>query len=377
MKIKNFTILILSVLILNLIYVNVGYSQTVRIKDITTVYGVNTNPLIGYGLVVGLAGTGDKSYGGLSVNSVAKQTLVNMLKNMGIIIDEKNYFYLKNVAAVMVTADLPAFASAGEKIDITVSSLADATSLEGGILLLTYLQGADGQIYLSAQGPLSVGGMNTGIKKNQEKKNYTLTGRIANGGLVLKPFYANLVKDNKIILILSQEDFTVAKNITEIINKTYGEETAKTLDSSRVEITLPTDYEENPWDFISQIENLNINIDNKAVVVINERTGTVIIGGNVKVLPVAISHGNLKISISATEEVSQPSALSLGTTKITQSYKTKAKEEDKKISLLKNGSTIENIVDALNSLGVTPRDLISVLQALKEAGALQAELKVM
>lgn len=346
-------------------------AMLVRIKEIAKVQEEASNPLMGYGLVVGLSKTGDKVLSTI-------QSVVNMLKNFGVNVSVAAAS-VKNVAAVVVTADLPPFAQSGDRVDCTVSSLGDATSLEGGVLLTTPLLAADNTTYGLGSGPVSIGGFNlTAGGGAKISKNHPLVGRVTDCVLIAKDAPQSAMKADRVLFALHQPDYKTAFYLAQSINKYFGVPLAKALNSSKVEVDIPENYKALKANFISEIEGLQVSPDMKSIVVVNERTGTVIMGGDVKIFPVAIAQGNLTVTVEDTPEVSQPSTpLTLGTTVVTPKNKLTVKEEKKQLTVLKNGNTISDIVKALNSLGVAPRDLIAVLQALKEAGALQAELKIM
>lgn len=348
-------------------------AMLVRIKDIAKVQEEAGNPLTGYGLVVGLAKTGD-SQGVLSTI----QSVANMLKNFGVSVSVSQV-RVRNVAAVIVTAELPPFAQTGDRVDCTVSSLGDATSLEGGILLTTPLLAADSTTYGLGSGPVSIGGFNiTAGGGAKISKNHPLVGRIADCVLIAKDAPQSAMKTDSVSFSLHQPDYKTAFYVAQSINKYFGVPLAKAANSSKVEVEIPENYKDLKANFISEIEGLQVSPDVKSVVVVNERTGTVVMGGDVKIFPVAIAQGNLTVKVEETSQVSQPNTpLTMGTTVVAPKNTLTVKEEQKQLTVLKNGNSISDIVKALNSLGVAPRDLIAVLQALKEAGALQAELKIM
>ncbi len=344
-----------------------------RIKDIANWAGVRENQLIGYGLVVGLNGTGDKD------GTYLYQPIANMLSRMGITVNVRDLKgKVKNVAAVMVTAKLPTNVKPGTKIDVQVSSIGDAKSLQGGTLLLTPLMGPDGDVYALAQGPVSVGGFIAAGRAAQTVKNHQNVGYIPEGALVEKTVAVNLVDKEELQLLLNYPDITTAKNIAEGINEKFRLNIAKALDPSSVSVLVPSSFKGNIIDFMAEVEKIDVTTDVPAKVVINERTGTVVIGSNVKILPTALAHGGLTITIKETPEVSQPLPLAPrgATTEVVP--RTEVKTEEKQASLTEvKGSTVGELIKALNALGVTPKDLISILQALKTSGALKAELIIM
>lgn len=343
-----------------------------RIKDLAHVRGVRTNQLIGYGLVVGLAGTGDSDKTRFTI-----QSIVSMLSRMNIRIDPQG-LKLKNVAAVMVIADLPAFAREGNTIDITVNSIGDAKSLTGGTLLVTPLRGHDGNIYAVGQGPLSVGGFSIAAKGGAgETKNHPTVGRIPDGALVEREVPVELAADDIITLQLRDADFTTAARMAKVIDMNLGGPFAKALDSGTIEVTLPPPYRKGKQvEFVALVERLQVTPDAVAKVIVNERTGTIIMGQDVRLAPVAVAHGNLTVSIKR-ENVAVPAApLTPGQTAIQTNVDVQVEEEQRNLVNLKEGASLADVVEGLNQLGATPRDLITILQAIKQAGALRAEVEV-
>jgi len=345
----------------------------VRVKDIAYVQGVRDNQLYGYGLVIGLQGTGDNS----QIFKVTSQMAVNIFQKLGVLIS-KSDFFSKNVAAVMITANIPAFARPGDKLDVIISSIGDAKSLEGGVLLQTTLQGTDNEVYAVAQGPLSIGGYNVEGAAQSTRKNISTTAYISNGAIVEKEIQASILYGKSLSVVIRDPDFTTANRLVEVINNLYPN-SSKAIDSAVVNIIPPSDFqsENTIVRFVANIEELYIKPDSIARVIINERTGTIVAGENVRIATVAIAHGNLSITISEKPEASQPNALSSGETKKLQRTDIQVSEEDKKLMVLQEGVTISDVARALNVLGVTPRDLISIFQAIKRAGALHAELVIM
>jgi flagellar P-ring protein precursor FlgI len=341
-----------------------------RIKDMASLEGVRTNQLVGYGLVVGLDGTGDQTNTLFTV-----QSLVNMLQHMGIQVDPKQV-KVKNVAAVMVTADMPPFARIGNRIDVMVSSAGDAKSLVGGTLLLTPLKGVDGKVYGLAQGPLVIGGIGASGAGQRVAKNHLQVGRIANGASVEREIPMALNEKNNLTLTLFNPDFITATRMSDAINKSMGPGLARALDSGTLTVAVPPIYKDRVASFVAAVESLDVTPDEVAKIVVNEKTGTVVIGENVRISTVAISHGNLSITVTETPQVSQPGPLSSGRTKVTPQTNIQVKEQEKKVLELPAAATIGDLVRGLNAMGVTPRDLISVLQTIKAAGALQAELEI-
>lgn len=337
-----------------------------RIKDIAAIKGVRSNQLLGYGLVVGLNGTGDKSG-----TAFTTQSLGNMIERMGVHVNPTS-LKPKNVAAVMITSEMPAFSRIGSRMDVVVSSMGDAKSLAGGTLLMTPLRGVDGNVYALAQGALSIGGAGG----NGTTKNHLLVGRISGGATVEKELTNNFNDKEELLMTLYNPDFTTVSRIVSTINKKSKQKVAKAVDSGALRITVPDSMKGRVTEFIAGIEGLPIVPDNPAKVVVNEKTGTVIIGENVSISTVAVSHGNLTITIRNKKEVSQPPPLSPGQTTVTADKNVEITEEKARVMVLPKGTTIKDLVKALNAIGVTPRDLISIFQSIRAAGALQAELEV-
>lgn len=344
-------------------------AQATRIKDIAAFDGVRDNQLVGYGLIVGLNGSGDSDQTKFPV-----QSLVNVLERMGVTIN-RNDVKVKNVAAVLVTATLPPFAKQGTKLDVTVSSVGDAKTIAGGTLVMTPLKGADNQVYAVAQGSVLTNSFAFGGQGATATKNHPTAGRIVGGALVERELPNVLAGRSTLRLNLAQADFTTASRVAEAINKRFNG-SAGTGDGGSIMVQLPSDYASRPVDFIAQVENLEVQQDTPARVVVNERTGTIVMGDKVQIAAVAVSHGNLALTIKETPKVSQPAPLSKGETTVVPRTELKVQEEQKRLSLLPAGTTIGEVVRGLNLLGVTPRDLISILQAIKAAGALQAELVI-
>jgi flagellar P-ring protein FlgI len=344
--------------------------NAIRIKDIASFMGDRSNQLIGYGLVVGLNGTGDKDKTKFTIN-----TLANLLDNMGIHVDPKDV-KVKNVAAVMVTANFPPFLRSGSRIDIQVSSTGDATSLEGGTLLMTPLKGPDGQVYAVAQGPLTLGGFSAAGAGASVTKNHPTVGFISGGALVEREVPNRFGETRQLMLVLKTPDFSTVKQIAQSINAALGGNGAHAVDAATIKLDVPAQEGTGLVDMISQVENLQIQPDVVAKVIVNERTGTVVMGDNVRISPVAIAHGGLTVQISEEPVVSQPLPLSQGKTAVMPNTQVQVQEKKGSLALVGSGVTIAQVVKGLNSIGVTPRDLITILQAIKAAGALQAELEI-
>ena len=342
-----------------------------RVKDIAGIKGARPNQLIGYGLVVGLNSTGDDDK-----TEFTFQSLTSMMKRMGIVVDKKKVD-LDNVAGVMVTATLPSFTKVGTRIDVVVSSMGNAKNLQGGTLLMTPLSAPDGNVYAVAQGPLSTGGFAAGgAAGGGVQKNHPTVGYIPGGAIIEKDLSLNLLEKNVMSLNLNNPDFTTCLRLTRVINMGLGEEFAQSVDAGTVEIKIPGEFRERLVEFISLVENLDIGTDAIAKVVLNERTGTVIMGENVRISTVAISHGNLSIIVKERERVSQPLPFSEGETVVTPDTEITIKEEDSLLMVVPEGVNLREVVGGLNAIGVSPRDLISIFQAIRASGALQAELVI-
>jgi flagellar P-ring protein precursor FlgI len=347
-------------------------STAVRIRDLTMVAGARDNQLVGYGLVVGLAGDGDKD------PVYAKQTLANLLQRFGVTVPAAA-LSSKNVAVVMVTADIPAFIKPGAKLDIQVASLSDAKSLQGGVLLQTPMFGADNQVYAVAQGALAVGGFTGGTGGAggaSVTKNHPTVGVIVNGALVEREIPATIVQNNAIELLLRDPGYTTAARLAAAVNEKFPD-SAQAIDATSIKVLLPSGAETRVVDFIARVEGIEVYPDTPARVIINERTGTIVATARIKISQCAISHGNLVISISSTPEASQPNALSnTGETAVLNRTKTQVDEPKTGMVNLPDLPTVEKVATALNGLGVSPRDMMAIFQAMKQAGALQAELLI-
>ncbi|MCH7866272.1 MAG: flagellar basal body P-ring protein FlgI [Myxococcales bacterium] len=350
----------------------VDCAMAARLKEIANVKGVRENPLIGYGLIVGLAGTGDKSGTEFTI-----QSLTSMLAKMGIALDPSQ-IKVKNVAAVMVTARLPAFARTGNRFDVTVASLGDSTSLAGGTLLMTPLLGSDGKIYAIAQGAVSVGGFSSGGSRRGVQKNHPTVGRVANGATVEREIQFEISGLSVFEVNLNQPDFTTSVRTARVINAHFGEAIADAVSSGSIVVRVPESFAKHVVRFLSEVEMLNVEPDRVAKVILNERTGTVVMGAGVMISTVAIAHGGLTVTISSKKEASQPSALALGgETVVVENTDVEVYEEDARLNIVESTVTIGELVRGLNAMGISPRDLIAIMQAVKAAGALTAELEVM
>jgi flagellar P-ring protein precursor FlgI len=347
-------------------------SATSRIKDLANIEGVRQNQLIGYGLVVGLNGTGD------TLNNIpfTKQSLQAMLERLGVNIRGAQ-IRTGNVAAVMVTANLPAFGTQGTRIDITVSALGDAKSLQGGTLLVTPLLGADGNVYAVGQGSVAIGGFSAEGESARVTKGVPTVGRVSNGAIIERELEFALNKLSQVRLALRNSDFTTGKRIAAAINDFMGAPTAEPIDPSTVQLTLPKNFAGNVVGLLTEIEQLQVEPDLPAKIVIDERSGIIVIGRDVRVSTVAVAQGNLTVTVSESPQVSQPNPLSRGQTTTVPRTRIGVQEDGRQLHVVKDGVSLQQIVDGLNALGIGPRDLISILQAIKAAGAIQADIEVM
>lgn len=347
-------------------------AQAIRLKDISRIQTQRSNQLYGVGLVQGLAGTGDGQQFPLTV-----ELLRTVFKNLNI--NSAVSLRTKNLAAVFITVEIPAFAKNGDKLDVTVASMGDAKSLQGGILLQTPLQGADGQVYAVAQGPISIGGFSAGQGGNRVSKNHPTVGRIPNGAIVEEEIPTNLESSpGMITLNLRNDDFGTCVKVAQAINKKLGEGTAIALDAKSVQIRVPLEFTNRLPELIAEIETLRVNPDAPARIVINERTGTVVIGANVRILPVAIAHSNLTIDIQKDFLVSQPAPFGPrgSETVVVPQNTVKVEETRAEVAEFNAGVTLGELVKALNALRMTARDIVAILQAIKDTGALQGELVI-
>ena len=348
-----------------------GSAQAVRIKDLASVHGVRSNQLIGYGLVVGLNGTGDKGSTAFTI-----QGLANMLNRMGIKVTA-DQLKVKNVAAVMVTAELPPFSRQGSKIDVTLSSMGDCTSLLGGTLLLTPLKGLDGEVYVMSQGPVSIGGFSAGGEAASVTKNHPTVGRIPGGGIVERELDYDFADLRTMTINLRNPDFTTADRMASAINQSMPQMKARAIDPATITVDLPYGQGSDMVNLMARMENIDITPDQTAKVIVEERTGTVVIGENVRIKTVAIASGSLTITVVEDAQVSQALPFAPGgETVVVPNTNVNAVEAQRALAVVPQGNTIADVVRALNSLGATPRDLIVILQALKSAGALNAELEI-
>ena len=344
--------------------------RKVYLRDITQIEGIRENQLVGYGLVVGLDRTGDTQQTFFTV-----QTLANALQRLGVQIPT-GQVVVKDVAAVFVTAQLPPFARSGMKLDITVSATGDAKSIEGGVLLLTPLRAANGQIYAEAQGPLVIGGYSEGANGNSKTVNHVTVGRIAEGATVERDAAVDLTQYRVIPLLLNNPDFTTARNVVDAVNSEFGKSIAKAIDSRRIDVDVAASGSSSVPDLISRIQNLSIEVREPAKVIINERTGTIVMGGDVKLSPVSVIHGSLSINIESIQQVSQPLPNSQGKTETVEQTKLTVTDQPAQSIDLQAGANVDELIRGLHAIGATSHDIIAILQAIKAAGGLEADLEV-
>lgn len=352
---------------------DVQQARLARVKDVATVEGIRDNQLIGYGIVVGLRGTGDSQQ-----TVFPMQTLISTLERMGVNLQQSpqlSTMRTQNMASVFISATLPAFARPGNKVDITVSSAGDARSLEGGLLLLAPLYGPDGQIYAEAQGPLVLGGYAVASNGNLKQYNHPTTARVPGGAMVERSVPLDLSKMRSLSLLLNDADFRTAEFMAAAINKEMARTVAHAMDSRRIALTVAPS--EDVPAFLAKVESVEVETYPRAKVVVNERTGTVVIGGDVRLQPVSILHGGLSVNVVTEYQVSQPAPFSQGTTQVVPQTTVQAQEKPANRIELKQGATVDTLVENLQQIGATARDIISILQAMKEAGALEAELEVL
>jgi flagellar P-ring protein FlgI len=346
---------------------------TVRVKDVASMEGLQPMPLMGYGLVVGLNKTGDRRQ-----TIFSAQTLANMLRQFGVLVDGEEV-KIENIAAVLVTAELPPFVRRGGRLDVTVSSIGDARSLQGGTLLATALRGTDGGVYALAQGPLTLGGFGGGRGASSVQVNHLTAGRVPSGGLVqTAPPQAEMTSREQLSLALHDPDFTSANRLADAINADLGPGAAAAVDAGTVTVRVPPEYRASLPSLMARLEPLPLTMDAPARVVINERTGTVVVGNGVRLSPAAVAHGNLSVRITTKFNVSQPAPLSQGgQTVVVPDERVDVDEGDNKLIAMDEGATLDQVVRALNALGATPRDIIAIVQALKAAGALNATIVIL
>ncbi len=352
----------------------VAVQGAVRLKDIVSIEGVRDNQLVGYGIVVGLNGTGDKRQTVFSA-----QSLTNMLVRMGVSVPA-TAILVRNTASVLVTANLPPYAQPGTRIDVTAAAIGDAQNLQGGLLVMTPLRAADGQVYAVAQGPVVTGGFVAGRGGNSQTVNHPTVGRMPEGAIVERA-PPTVAPGDQIRLQLHRADFTTAARVVEVLNKQFtpakdGARVARAENADLVVVTVPSAYAQRRVEFIAEVEAATVDADTPAKVVVNERTGTIVVGRDVKIRPASILHGSLTVEIKTAVDVSQPAPLSGGTTTVTKQPTTSAKEDRAQAVSLKPGATVEDLVRALTAIGSTARDIIAILQNLRAAGALEAEIEV-
>src|ERR1700761_2780126 len=342
----------------------------VFLRDVTQIEGVRENQLVGYGLVAGLNRTGDTQQTFFTV-----QTLANALIRMGVQINPGTVV-VKNIAAVFVTASLPPFARPGMKVDVTVSSVGDAKSITGGVLLLTALRAPNGQVYAEAQGPLVIGGYSEGSAGNTRSVNHPTVGRIADGGIIEREAAVDLSRFRTLSLLLLNSDFTAARDIADVINHEFGKPIATAIDSNRIDVNVADSGAQSVPILISRVQNLSINFRSPAKVVVNERTGTIVMGGDVRLSPVSVIHGSLTIDVQRINLVSQPPPFSRGQTKVVPETRLSVTEAPAQSIELQEGANVDELIKGLHAIGATSHDIIAILQAIKAAGGLQADLEV-
>jgi len=342
----------------------------VMIRDLTQIQGVRDNQLVGYGLAIGLKNTGDSQQTFFTV-----QTLANSLQRMGVQITP-GVVVVKNVAAVFVTATLPPFARPGMKIDVTVSSVGDAKSIQGGVLLLTALRAANGEVFAEAQGPLVIGGYSEGAAGNSKSVNQPTVGRIAEGATVERDASVDLSRFKTVSLLLLNSDFTAARDIADVINKDFGKPIATALDSRRIDVDVAASGAPSVPILISRVQNLSITFRSPAKVVVNERTGTIVMGGEVRLSPVSVIQGSLTIDVETKHVVVQPAPLSNGKPEVVDETKISVNDAPAQSIQLEEGANVDELIKGLHAIGATSHDIISILQAIKAAGGLEADLEV-
>ncbi len=365
---KNLTMIVGFVMLL----AETGWAAPARLKELVAIEGVRDNQLVGYGLVVGLNGTGDKRQ-----TIFAAQTLANLLGRMGVTVNPQA-MQVKNVAAVMVTATLPPFAQPGTRVDVTVSTIGDAANLQGGQLLLTSLKGVDGQTYVAAQGALITAGFVAGRAANSQTVNHPTAARVPSGGIVERASPSQ-ISATSLRLQLLRADFSTAARVAKVINERFASQgtlVAQAESSAVIALLPPPAYSARLVEFLAEMEMLTVDADRRQRIVINERTGTIVLGKDVRLAPVSILHGSLAVEVQTSLDVSQPEPLAAGTTTVTPSVGVGSKEDKARQVSVKPGATVEDLVRGLQAIGSTPREIIAVLQSMKAAGAMDAELEV-
>ena len=366
-RLSNKIVLIL----LSILLATLSTAEASRIKELAQLEGVRSNQLVGYGLVVGLNGTGDSASTQFTI-----QSLVNMMERLGVTVSPDKV-KVANVAAVVVTAELPPFARAGSAIDVTVSSVGDAANLAGGTLLMTPLKAADGKIYAVAQGPLVVGSLAFGGKAAMVQKNHPTAGRIPDGALVEREVPYVFGQGDGLNYRLKDSDFTTVSRMSAAVNKHFGGMIAHSLDAGQMQVQVPDKFQDRVVDFVAELERLDVVPDAQARIVVNEKTGTIVMGDQVRISTVAVSHGNLNLVISEQTNVSQPNPLGGGQTVASPATQLDVSEEKGNLVVLQQGVSIGDVAAALNAIGATPRDLIAIFQAIKASGALYADLVIL
>jgi len=356
-----------------LLLIPLPQAQGARLKDLASIEGIRDNQLVGYGLVVGLNGTGDRRQTVFSA-----QSLTNMLQRMGVTVSP-TAIQAKNTAAVMVTATLPPFARPGMKVDVTVSTIGDSSNLQGGILVVSPLRGLDGQVYASAQGSVVTGGFAAAASGSSRTLNHPTAGRVPSGAIIERPA-PSVIPEGSVRWLLNRADFTTAERIAAEINQAFAKDAAPIAfaeDSGMVQVKIPASYQGRTSTFIAGLEVLKVTSDRAARVVVNERTGTIVIGGDVTIAPTSILHGALNVEVQTEYQISQPNGFSQGETQVVPQVTLNIGEEKAKSIQLPNGATVDELVRALTAIGATPRDIIAILQSLKASGALDADLEVL
>jgi flagellar P-ring protein precursor FlgI len=345
-------------------------ATSVYVKDVAHVQGVTGNQIVGYGIVTGLNGTGDST----SV-LFTSQTIQNVLQSFGLSTTSSEV-RTRDVAAVIITATLPPFAHSGDNVDVTVSAMGDSTSLQGGTLVMTELKAANDLVYATAQGPISIGGFTAGFDAgNMTTRNHPTAGRIPNGAVIARDMITTIQSGNGFNYVLTTPDYKTAANLATALNRRFGGGTAGALDAETVHVSLPGVYRNNPVQFLADASDVTVTQDELAKVVMNERTGTIVFGGDIKLAPCAIAHGNLSITIT-TQNQFVPAPISQTGGGSQTNVKVTAQEEKRQLTFIAGAATLSSVVRALNTMGVSPRDLIAIVQALREAGALQADLEI-
>ena len=367
-NIKIISLLIITTLLSAAFFHEARASVFARIKDIARIGGARENQLVGYGVVVGLEGSGDK-------NIMTAQSVVNMLKSFDVTIDPKT-LKAQNSAAVVVTANVLPFMSEGDKLDVIVSSIGDAKSIQGGVLLQTPLKGANGKVYAVAQGPVSMGQLGSSQQSAGGAKLHPLVARIPGGALIEREIQSQFVADEKIDIVLNKKDFSTANSVANTICDKFGEGFAKAKNAGIVEVQVPSSFEDNIVGFIAAVESLNVKTDNASKIVINEKTGTIVLGDDVRISPVAISHNGIKVKVADVTQA--PKAPAAGGTPVPapQQAVSKGKAGEKSVIYLNAGSTVRDMVDSLNEMGALAKDVIAIIQAMKAAGAIQSEVEI-